>query len=91
MKTTAKVARIALQSAGVVALAFGLIIWTGDADQLIPAHKALGDVLVLSLWTIAVIAARSGVPRRVVALAVAWGLRLVFLMRRQAGTRGGTP
>ena len=53
--------------------------WTGDGDQLIGIHAMLGFLLVLSLWAIAAIAARSGVSIGLVALAVAYGLAAPIL------------
>jgi hypothetical protein len=79
MRTAVRVARATLLGSGALLLVLGLIIWTGKADQLIGVHVALGVVLVLSLWTIAAIAARSGVPAGTVALAAAWGLLAVVL------------
>jgi hypothetical protein len=79
MKTATKVARLTLLGAGALLLVLGLIIWTGDADQVIPVHEVLGFVLVLSMWTIAAIAARSGVSIGLVALAAVWGLVALIL------------
>ena len=53
--------------------------WTGHGDQLIGIHAMLGFLLVLSLWAIAAIAARSGVSIGLVALAVAYGLAAPIL------------
>ena len=53
--------------------------WTGHGDQLIGIHAMLGFLLVLSLWAIAAIAARSGVSIGLVALAVAYGLAVPIL------------
>ena len=41
--------------------------WTGHGGQLIGIHAMLGFLLVLSLWAIAAIAARSGVSIGLVA------------------------
>jgi hypothetical protein len=73
MKTAAEVARLVLLGSGALLLVIGVVIWTGDGDQLIPLHERVGYLLVLSLWAIAASAARSGVSLRIVALAVAWG------------------
>src|SRR5262249_17695700 len=63
MRTAMRVAQAALPGSGVLLLVLGAIIWTGNGDQLIGMHVLLGLVLVLSLWTITAISARSGVPR----------------------------
>jgi hypothetical protein len=78
MRTAIKVALAILLGCGVLLLVLGLIIWTGKRDQLIPVHVTIGVVLILTLWTIAAIAARSGVPVRTVAFAAAWGLLVVL-------------
>ena len=74
LRTALTVAQAFLFGSAVVLLVLGAIIWTGHADELIPVHVLVGFVLVLSLWTIAAIAARAGVSRAVVAGAVAWSV-----------------
>jgi hypothetical protein len=78
MRTAIKVALAILLGCGALLLVSGLIIWTGNGDQLISVHVTIGVVLVVTLWTIAAIAARSGVPARTVAFAAAWGLVVVL-------------
>jgi FtsH-binding integral membrane protein len=81
MRTAIKVALATLLACGGLLLVLGIIIWTGvgDHEQLVAAHITIGVVLVLTLWTIAAIAARSAVPAGPVAFAAAWGLLVVFL------------
>jgi hypothetical protein len=79
MNTAVKVARAVLVGSGALVVVLGLIIWTGNADGLIGIHELLAYVLILSLWTIAAIAARSGVSWRLVALAVAWSVGAAVL------------
>lgn len=74
MNTAVKVARAVLMGSGALVVVLGLIIWTGNADGLIGIHELLAYVLVLALWTIAAIAARSGVSWRLVVLAVVWSV-----------------
>jgi hypothetical protein len=79
---TRAIVRVAVKSlvvCGAALLALGTVIWTGNGDALIPVHIAIGVVLVLALWTIAAIAARSGVPVGTVTFAVAWGVGIVLL------------
>jgi hypothetical protein len=65
-------------------LILGVIIWTGH-DGPVPVHAVLGFVLVGSLWTICIAAARSGVPNRQVVPAAVWGLvAVVFGMAHDA-------
>ena len=79
MKTAIKVSLAALVGCGALLLVLGIVIWTGNGDQLIPVHIAFGIVLVLSLWTITAIAARSGVASGTVTFAAAWGVLVVVL------------
>jgi hypothetical protein len=74
MKKATTVVQMTLRGSGLLLILLGLAIWTGRADQVIPIHMFLGFVLVLSLWTLAFIAARAGVSRRWVIMAVVWGL-----------------
>jgi hypothetical protein len=76
---TVKLAVRALIACGASLLVLGIVIWTGHGDQLISLHIAIGVVLVLTLWTLAAIAARSGVRAGTVAFATAWGLVIVLL------------
>jgi hypothetical protein len=90
MKTATKVALAALMGCGALLLVLGIVIWTGNGGQLISAHIVFGVVLVLSLWTIAAIAARTGVASGTVALAAAWGLLVVIFGLAQEELLPGT-
>ena len=57
----------------------GVLFWTGNAYPLIPFHMLSGLILVITLWVIAVKAARRGVSLLAVAGAIAWGLFVVVL------------
>lgn len=85
--------RVALRTmiaCGALLLVLGLIVWTGNGDALVPVHVALGVVLVVSLWRISWIAARAGVPSRIVALAAGWGVLVVLLGLAQEELVPGT-
>jgi len=56
-----------------------VLFWTGNALMLLPVHMLAGIVLVLSLWTLAILATLSGVHRGFVALAIVWGLIVPIL------------
>ena len=51
-----------------------MLFWTGNAFGLISVHIFFGSVLVLCLWTLAIMAGRAGVQPGLVALALVWGL-----------------
>ena len=84
MKTAITVVHMTLRVSGLLLILLGLAIWTGRADGIIPVHELLGFVLVLSLWTLAYFGARAGVPKGLVAAAVAWGLIAPLLGLTQA-------
>ena len=74
MKTATTIAQTLVRLCGLVLLTLGMLFWTGNARSLIPVHMLLGFVLVLALWVLAALAARAGVHRGLVALAVVWGV-----------------
>jgi hypothetical protein len=89
MKRAITIAHMTIRISGLLLLLLGIAIWTGRADGVIPVHQLLGLVLVLSLWTLSFLAARSGVPMQWVALAVAWGLVAPILGLTQEGVLTG--
>lgn len=64
---------------GLVVLALGLALWTGSFPGLRGIHMLAGLVLVISLWVVAVLAARSGAPIPLVAVALLWGVLTIGL------------
>ncbi len=74
MRTATTVARMLVRATGAIQIVLGVLFWTDTATGLISLHKLIGFVLVLSLWTLAFLAARAGVSPGLVALAVVWGL-----------------
>jgi len=60
-------------------IVLGLLFWTGNALNFIGLHMLLGMLLVLFLWALAIMAARSGTSLGLVALGIAWGLIVVTL------------
>jgi hypothetical protein len=89
MKTAATVAHMLIRILGLVAIALGILFWTGNARNLVPIHMLVGLLLVLSLWTLALLAARAGVSWGVVALALVWGLIVPILGMTQAALLPG--
>jgi hypothetical protein len=84
MKTTATVARWLVRVTGLIQIVLGLLFWSGNLTALVPVHILVGLVLVLSLWALAFIGARSGVQPGLVAAAFVWGLVVVLLGLTQA-------
>jgi hypothetical protein len=79
MQKAAGIAEKALLASAGLAFVLGVTIWIGGAYGLIGVHEMLGYVLVASLWTLAAIAARSGVDIGIAAAAAAWGALVLAL------------
>jgi hypothetical protein len=79
MRGSVTVARILVRVLGSALIILGLLFWTGNALALIPVHMLLGLLLVLGLWTLAILAARAGEQPGVVALAITWGFIVPLL------------
>ncbi len=79
MRTAIKAALPTLLVSGGLLLLLGITIWLGDSEQPIAVHLTIGVVLVLTLWIIAAIAARSGVAPGTCALAASWGVVVVLV------------
>jgi hypothetical protein len=84
MRTTATVALMLVRICGLIQIVLGLLFWTGNQLALVPVHILSGLVLVLALWTLAFVAARSGVQPGFVAFAFVWGLVVPVLGLTQA-------
>ena len=89
MTTSATVAQWVVRLTGLVQIVLGVAFWTGHLLTLIPLHIATGLLLVLALWTMAVLAWRAGVSRGFVILVVLWGLMLPIFGLTQAGILTG--
>jgi hypothetical protein len=74
MKRAAAVLRILIGVAGAIQLALGALLWSGNADAIVPVHVTVGLILVLSLWALAIMALIAGVARGLAAVTVIWGL-----------------
>lgn len=79
MGRAAVVTRILVRACGLVLVALGVLFWLGIAKTLVPLHMLVGLVLVLCLWTIAVLALRARVGAGPAAGAIAWGFVTVAL------------
>ncbi|HEY3750887.1 MAG TPA: hypothetical protein VGL80_16975 [Pseudonocardiaceae bacterium] len=70
------IARTVVIAAGIVQLVLGMLFWAGIGRNLIPVHETIGTILVLSLLTLAFLAAWAGAPIGLVVLVVVWALVL---------------
>ncbi len=48
---------------GLTLIVLGVFFWTGRALTLVPLHMRVGVVFVISLWALALLAARAGASR----------------------------
>ena len=79
MRGTVTAAQIVVRVTFLIQLVLGIALWTGRFDQVKPVHIASGVLLILSLWVLAAVGARSGVALGLVILAFAWGaITIVF-------------
>src|SRR5690242_2984105 len=63
-----------------VLVILGIGFWTGHWAGLIPLHRLLGVVFVLTLWAIAIVALLNGNPqRRLAVFAIVWGVVVAAL------------
>lgn len=83
------VAQMSLRATGVIQILLGLVLWTGAAAGLVGLHQLIGFALVISLWVLAFLALRVGVPTGIVAVAVTWGLGTLVLGVVQGGLLPG--
>jgi hypothetical protein len=74
MRSTVSAIQMVIRAVWLVQLVLGVLFWTGNALGLVDLHQFIGILLVLALWTQAVLAARAGVEPRLVAAAAVWGL-----------------
>lgn len=79
MRTATTIIRMLIRLLGLIMIVLGLLFWMGTALNLIGLHMLLGMALVLLLWTLAILAARSGVSLGLVGLGIAWGVIVVAL------------
>lgn len=73
MKTATTVAQMLVRLTGLINIVLGVLFWTHHALTLIPVHMQVGYVFVLSLWVLALLAARAGVNPAFFGLAIVWG------------------
>jgi uncharacterized membrane protein HdeD (DUF308 family) len=79
MKATANVLRILVSAIGAIMVVLGLLFWTGNATSLISLHMLLGIILVLMLWTIAVMALVARVNPALAMVGIVWGFIVPIL------------
>lgn len=73
-----------LRILGIAQLILGLLFWTGRAYNLLQVHMTIGVALVITLVTLALLAARAGVSPGMVILAILWAALVPLLGFNQA-------
>lgn len=81
MKIATTLSQVLVRAAGLIQVVLGVLLWAGIGGDLVAVHVLVGLALVIGLWTLGLMAARSGVGSGLVGLALAWGL-LVPLVGR---------
>jgi hypothetical protein len=76
MRTTAALSHSIVHVAGIIQLGLGALFWTGHGYVLLPLHIISGSVIVLTLWTVAVLALVANTRRELAAFGLLWGLVL---------------
>jgi hypothetical protein len=89
MKTATTIAQMLVRVTGVIQIVLGLLIWTGNALNLVNLHTLSGLLFVLGLWALGIIAASAGPGARWAAVALVWGLIVLVLGVTQKGLLPG--
>jgi hypothetical protein len=79
VKSAATVVQMLIRLTGLLLIVMGVSFWSGHALTLIPMHKQVGYLFVLSLWALAALAARAGIAPGVVVVAFLWGILVSVL------------
>lgn len=90
MRTTAGISLWIVRIAGTIQLVLGILFWTGHAYAYLPLHIINGVVIVLTLWTVAVLALVARTHTGLAVFGLAWGLALPAFGLRQATLLGGS-
>ena len=83
MRQTTVISLGLVRIAGIAQLVLGTLLWTGRGYQYLPVHMAIGALLVLGLWTIAVVSLTAKVSRGLAVFALVWGIALPIFGMRQ--------
>ncbi|MFL5561826.1 MAG: hypothetical protein ACJ79K_10160 [Gemmatimonadaceae bacterium] len=84
MRTITGISIWIIRVSGTLQLVLGVLFWTGHAYQYLPLHIVNGVVIVLTLWTAAVLALVARTRRGLAVFALLWGLALPAFGMAQA-------
>jgi hypothetical protein len=79
MKTSITVTQMIFRITGLIQIVLGLLFWAGIVRNLVPIHMLIGLILVIALWVLAVLTARTGAPLGLAIGAFVWGIIVVAL------------
>ena len=89
MALTATIARWIVRLCGLFQIVTGLLFWSGNAVTMVQFHMLTGILLVLSLWVLTFVGARSGAPGTLVGFAAVWGAVVFVFGMSQSGLLPG--
>ena len=90
MRTTAGISLWIVRIAGTLQLALGALFWTGHAYTFLPLHIISGTLIVLTLWTVAVLALVARTRRGLALFGLLWGVALPAFGMQQASMLAGS-
>ena len=90
MRTTAGITLWIVRVSGTVQLVLGALFWTGHAYGLLPVHIINGILIVLTLWTVAVLALVARTRPGLAVFGLLWGLALPAFGLLQATVLAGS-
>jgi hypothetical protein len=90
MRATLTIAQMLVRITGVLQLILGLLIWPEGVLSLISVHMLLGLVFVLSLWVLAAVSTRAGIPIGMAAGVGVGGLVVLVLGMTQTSLLQGS-
>ena len=79
MTTASKLAVMVVRICGLLALVLGIVFWSGNALNLVHMHMGLGVLVVIGLWALCAMSARSGASSGFAVGAAIWGLLVPFV------------
>jgi hypothetical protein len=84
MRTITVISLWTVRVSGTLQLLLGILFWTGHAYNYLPLHIVNGVVIVLTLWTAAVLALVARTRRGLAVFGLLWGLALPAFGMEQA-------
>jgi hypothetical protein len=90
MRTTAVISHWIVHVAGILQLVLGALFWTGHAYAFLPLHIVSGLSIVLTLWTVAVMALLLRTRENLAVFGLLWGLMLPAFGLVQASVLPGS-